>query len=154
PLALAALVTALTFGRVSHRIAPRVPLVIGLALVGVGELLRAHLGAGSDWLALAPGLAVRGVRVGLARPTVASAALAAVPVARSGMAAGAVNTMRQLGYALGIAILGGVTQAQIGAKLAGAGVSAPDAVAEQLIGGQAEGLLEVAGNGRLALDAG
>src|SRR4029079_6553106 len=37
-----------------------------------------------------------------------AAAMAAVPGPRAGMAAGAVNTFRQLGYALGVAVLGSV----------------------------------------------
>lgn len=41
-------------------------------------------------------------------PTVAGAALAAVPPERAGMGGGAVNTVRQLGYALGVAVAGTV----------------------------------------------
>jgi EmrB/QacA subfamily drug resistance transporter len=152
-LSLAVLVTALPLGRVLHRLSPRQPIAIGLALVGAGALLQAHLGAGSGWTALVPGLAVVGVGVGLVSPTLVSAALASVPIERSGMAAGAVNTMRQLGYALGIAVLGAITQAEIGAKLGAEGVAASGDVAEKLVGGQAQGVLATAGNGRAALDA-
>ncbi|MER7150835.1 MFS transporter, partial [Streptomyces lydicus] len=41
-------------------------------------------------------------------PVLVSAALGAAPPQRAGMASGAVNTFRQLGYALGIALLGTV----------------------------------------------
>jgi hypothetical protein len=41
-------------------------------------------------------------------PGIGGAALAAVPPERHGMAGGAVNTFRQLGYALGIAVYGTV----------------------------------------------
>ena len=51
---------------------------------------------------------VTGIGVGLATPTLASAAMDAVPPARAGMAAGAVNTARQLGLALGIGALGSI----------------------------------------------
>jgi hypothetical protein len=37
-----------------------------------------------------------------------AAAMAAVPRPRVGMAAGAVNTFRQFGYAVGVAVLGAV----------------------------------------------
>ncbi|MBS1882396.1 MAG: MFS transporter [Actinobacteria bacterium] len=153
PLSLSVLVTALGLGRVLHRIGPRLPITIGLALVGIGELLQAHLDSGSTWTALAPGLVVAGIGVGLVSPTLASAALSSVPLERSGMAAGAVNTMRQLGYALGIAVLGAVTQAQIGSKLGTEGVTASGDLAEMLIGGQAQSVLASAGKGRDALDA-
>ena len=153
PLSLAALVTALALGRVLHRVSPRLPIAIGLALVGAGALLQAHLGAGSGWAALAPGLAVAGVGVGLVSPTLASAALGSVPMERSGMAAGAVNTMRQLGFALGIAVLGAIAQAQIGAHLGAEDVAASGDLAERLIGGQAQQVLASAGSHRAALNA-
>jgi EmrB/QacA subfamily drug resistance transporter len=153
PLSLAVLVTAPALGRVLHRVPPRLPIAVGLALVGAGALLQARLGAGSGWAALLPGLVVAGVGVGLVSPTLVSAALAAVPHERSGMAAGAVNTMRQLGFALGIAALGAVTQAGIGAKLDAAAVPRSADLAEKVVGGQAQGVLASAGSGRAALDA-
>ncbi|HEY2716628.1 MAG TPA: MFS transporter [Solirubrobacterales bacterium] len=152
PLSLAAFVTALALGRVLHRVRPQLPIAIGLALVGSGALLQAHLGTGSDWTSLAPGLAVAGIGVGLVSPTLASAALASVPLERSGMAAGAVNTMRQLGFALGIAVLGAIAQAQIGAELGSEGAAASGDLAEKLIGGQSQAVLASAGSGRAALD--
>ncbi|HWH20750.1 MAG TPA: MFS transporter, partial [Solirubrobacterales bacterium] len=153
PLSLGALVTALALGRVLHRVGPRLPIAIGLALVGAGALLQAHLGAGSGWAALAPGLAVAGIGVGLVSPTLASAALGSVPLERSGMAAGAVNTMRQLGFALGIAVLGAIAQAQIGAHLGAEGVPASGDLAERVIGGQTQQVLAGAAGHRAALDA-
>jgi hypothetical protein len=50
-------------------------------------------------------------------PVLASAALAAVAPERSGMAAGAVNTARQLGFALGIAVFGSVFTSSIADQL-------------------------------------
>ena len=80
----------------------------GLLLVGIGGFCMAVLDAGSGWPALIPGLALVGVGTGLVSPGLGGAALAAVPPARAGMAGGAVNTFRQLGYALGVAVLGTV----------------------------------------------
>jgi hypothetical protein len=131
PLSLAALFTALALGRVLHRVSLRLPIATDLTLVGIGALPQAHLGSGSGWVALAPGLAIVGIGVGLVSPTLASAALGSVPLERSGMAAGAVNTMRQLGFALGIAALGAIAQAQIGAKLGAEEVAASGDGAEE-----------------------
>jgi hypothetical protein len=66
------------------------------------------LDAGSGASTLIPGLVLVGVGTGLVSPGIAGAALAAVPPERAGMAGGAVNTFRQLGYALGIAVFGTV----------------------------------------------
>ena len=51
-----------------------------------------------------------------------SAALAAVPRPRSGMASGAINTFRQIGYALGIAAFGSVFARHV----TGAVLASPD----------------------------
>jgi hypothetical protein len=51
-------------------------------------------------------------------PVLASAAMSAVDQERTGMAAGAVNTARQLGFALGIAVLGAVFSSSIAGHLA------------------------------------
>ena len=121
-----------------------------MALVGAGALLQAGLGAGSAWTHLAPGLIVAGIGVGLATPTLVSSAMSAVPVHSGGMAAGAVNTMRQLGYAFGIAVLGSVFAARVGHVVAHQG--GRPAVAQAISGGQAQRLLAVPAGQRDALD--
>nr|WP_307811194.1 MFS transporter [Streptomyces sp. 9-7] len=81
---------------------------------GSGSGFASSFGSGSDfgfasgWAVLVPGLVVSGVGIGMAMPVLVSAALGAAPPWRAGMASGAVNTFRQLGYALGIAVLGTV----------------------------------------------
>jgi EmrB/QacA subfamily drug resistance transporter len=108
PMSVTAFVVAGAGGRILHDASPRLVIGGGLLLIGAGAMAQAVLTAGSGWAAVLPGLAVTGAGVGLATPTLASAGMATVPVERSGMAAGAVNTFRQLGFALGIAVLGGL----------------------------------------------
>ncbi|WP_327067840.1 MFS transporter [Kitasatospora sp. NBC_01302] len=113
PLALASFAVSLATGKAVHRLAPQLPIGVGLLLIGGGTLLLGLVSAGSNWTALLPGLLVSGVGVGLATPQLMSTALASVPRERAGMASGAVNTGRQLGYALGIALLGTVFQDRV-----------------------------------------
>ena len=145
PLSLASLTVSLTVGRFLHTpTAQRWALSGGLALIGAGALLAAHLGAGSSWSGVLIGLLVNGIGVGLVAPTLASAALAAVPPQLGGMASGALNTMRQLGYALGIAGLGVILQSSIGHSLSGAGVTGSGTLAKAVAGGQSQGVLHAA----------
>ncbi|MFG2826536.1 MFS transporter [Streptomyces sp. NPDC048434] len=109
PMALMSLLVGALGGRLLQRMTPQLPVGIGLLLVGAGALLScALLKDDSGWAAPAPGLAVSGLGIGMAMPVLVSAALGAAPPQRAGMASGAVNTFRQLGYALGIAVLGTV----------------------------------------------
>jgi EmrB/QacA subfamily drug resistance transporter len=139
PLSLSAFVVSAAIGRFLHASNPRWIIGGGMALVGAGALPQAGLGAGSVWTHLVPGLIVAGIGVGLATPTLVSSAMSAVPVRSGGMAAGAVNTMRQLGYAFGIAVLGSVFSARVGHVVAHRG--GRPAVAQAISGGQAQRLL-------------
>jgi predicted MFS family arabinose efflux permease len=118
PLSALAFAVAGGAGRLLHGAPPRLVLGGGLALIAAGDLLQVGLGGGSDWPRILAGLAVIGVGVGAMSPVLASAAMAAVAPERSGMAAGAVNTARQLGLAIGIAILGSVFSSRIADQLA------------------------------------
>ncbi|GAA1615037.1 hypothetical protein GCM10009733_009120 [Nonomuraea maheshkhaliensis] len=110
PMALASLVTSVAASRLLPALTPRAALGGGLLLIGAGSFLQGLLGAESGWPALTPGLMTVGVGVWLAVPPLSAAAMAHAPAGRAGMAAGTVNTVRQLGYALGIAVLGIVYQ--------------------------------------------
>jgi EmrB/QacA subfamily drug resistance transporter len=110
PMAATAFVVALGTGRSLHRFTPQLPIGVGLLFIGTGTLLLTGVSADSDWSALLPGMLVTGTGVGLSTPTLMATALASVAPPRAGMASGALNTFRQLGYALGIAVLGTVFQ--------------------------------------------
>ncbi|MEV5753345.1 MFS transporter [Actinoallomurus sp. NPDC052308] len=136
PLALASFVVSAAGARLLHGVSPRLSIGIGLLLIGIGSGLQAVLDAGSSSTAIMPGLIVGGVGVGLAIPVLSAAVMSAVPPERGGMAGGALNTFRQLGYALGIAVLGIVFRGRIEHVLTGH-VADPHAMAGAASGGQA-----------------
>jgi predicted MFS family arabinose efflux permease len=113
PLTLFAFLVPLVTRNLVAKLPARVPLTIGLALVGVGLLLMRGVQPDSEWTTLLAGFMVAGFGVGLSNPTIASTALGVVPAARSGMASGINNTMRIAGVATGIAALGAVFQSKI-----------------------------------------
>jgi EmrB/QacA subfamily drug resistance transporter len=116
PLSLSAFVVAALAGRRLHHLPPRLTIGIGLLLIAAGDLLQAVVHAGSAASVLVPGLIVAGLGVGAAVPALAAAALASVPPQRAGMAGGAVNAFRQLGFTLGVAAFGAVFQSRLSAE--------------------------------------
>ncbi|GAA4831300.1 MFS transporter [Actinomycetospora corticicola] len=108
PLSIASFVVSAAAGRLLHGGSPARPVAGGLALIGFGVLLLGVVDAGSGPWALAPGLVVCGLGVGLATPVLVSATLAVLPPAKAGVGSAAVNTFRQLGLAVGLAVLGTV----------------------------------------------
>ncbi|WP_243076502.1 DHA2 family efflux MFS transporter permease subunit [Microbacterium sp. SS28] len=73
-----------------------------IGIVGVGFALAPD----ASWVPLVPALFVYGFGVGLATAQLTGVVLADVPVTEGGQASGTQSTSRQLGAALGIAILG------------------------------------------------
>ncbi len=109
PLAVASFITAAVAGRFTQRISPSLPVGAGLLAVAAGMvLLRTEMTTGAGANSLIIGLVVTGVGVGLATPVVVSAAVGTLPPHRMGMAGGVVNTFRQLGFTLGIAVFGAI----------------------------------------------
>jgi len=90
---------------------------LGLLLVACGLAGMLVVGVDSSWAALLPGLLVTSVGTGLFNPTGSELALNALPDEQSGLAAGANDTFRQTGVAVGIAALGTLVPA--GAALGG-----------------------------------
>ncbi len=140
PLAASAFVVAALAGRLTHRLPVRFPVGLGLLLTGAGTLAQGVLHADSHFAALIPGLVIAGVGVGLCNPTLSQAALESVPPHRAGMAGGAMNTFRQLGYALGVAVFGTIAASRMGRSLTGSAPQ-PHRTAQALAGGAARELL-------------
>ncbi len=138
PLSLGAFVTSASIGRFLHKSAPGPIIGGGMLLISLGAFISLALVHGAaSWPALVPGYLAVGIGVGLAMPTLSSAGMAAVPVQRGGMAAGAVNTARQLGYAFGIALLGSVFAARARSSFENHASDRAAELARELAGGQA-----------------
>ena len=103
--ALTFLVTLLT-PRAAARFGPRVPMAIGQCLMAVGLLsLCLAVQSAPTWLVSLLTLPV-GLGSALAIPTMTALLMGSVPAARAGTASGVLNTCRQLGGALGVAVFG------------------------------------------------
>jgi hypothetical protein len=130
PLTIFAFLVPLATRNLVARIPARVPLTIGLTLVGIGLLLMRGAQPDSSWTTLLAGFMVSGFGIGLSNPSIASSALGVVPPARSGMASGINNTMRIAGVATGIAALGAVFQSKITSELVTLLPNAPSGFAD------------------------
>jgi len=132
PLALVSFVVSAMAGRMSERVPLRGALIAGMLITAAGMLmLRAGVSVDATWLALFPGLAVTGIGVGLANPLTTFAHLGVLPPAQGGLASALNNTARQIGLAIGIAVLGALLEA--GLDGGGGGQAFADGVGELLL---------------------
>jgi EmrB/QacA subfamily drug resistance transporter len=115
PMSLMLMVVAPVSGRLSDRIGARWILTTGLTLVTVGILLMtSQVSTTTNWRTLLPGLLVTGTGMGMTFAPMTAAAMSQVPPRISGSASGILNTSRNVGQLLGIAVLGSVLQSRLG----------------------------------------
>jgi EmrB/QacA subfamily drug resistance transporter len=104
-LPAAALVLAPIGGRLVDRIGPRWPAVAGAALSAAGLVALGHLARTAPPSQVVWRAALVGAGLGLSLPALTAAGMSVVPGGLRGAGAGMLNTARQLGFLLGVAIL-------------------------------------------------
>ncbi len=127
PMAIALILASALTGPWVARVGPRIPMTVGCLLAGVGILLTDHvLGPHTDFSTLGWVLPIAGAGFGMALVPVTSTPLTVVRPERSGMAASATNTSREMGAVFGVAVLGAIVNAkltgQLGARLKAIGI--------------------------------
>jgi DHA2 family methylenomycin A resistance protein-like MFS transporter len=108
PLTIPTAVNPVFTGRLVGRIGPRRPATIGLVLMGVGALVQTPF-TGDSGLAPAAtviGLLVFGSGISFTLPALVAGVAGTVPPELAGIGAGTLNSARQVGASLGVAVLG------------------------------------------------
>jgi EmrB/QacA subfamily drug resistance transporter len=127
PMAAGLILASALTGPWVARVGPRIPMTVGCLLAGVGIFVTDHvLGPHVDFTTLGWVLPIAGVGFGMALVPVTSTPLTVVKPERSGMAASATNTSREMGAVFGVAILGAIVNAkltgQLGSRLKAIGI--------------------------------
>ncbi len=87
----------------------RLAIIAGSLAVVVSALYLLRLDAGSTYIdGLLPAFLIRGLGIGIVMTTTSLAVMSAVPIAKSGLASGMLTMARQIGTAMGVAVLGAV----------------------------------------------
>jgi EmrB/QacA subfamily drug resistance transporter len=100
-----ALIVAPNAGRLNDRIGPRFPAAAGAACFAIGLALLAQLGGDTQLWDVMWRVAFIGVGMGLAMPTLSAASMASLPPQVRGVGSGSPNTLRQVGFTVGVALL-------------------------------------------------
>jgi EmrB/QacA subfamily drug resistance transporter len=127
PMATLMILASAFSGRWVARVGPGLPMTIGCVAAGTGILLTtAFLNAQSGIELFGWSLAVAGAGLGVVMVAVTTSVLGVVPAVRSGMAASAVNTSRELGAVAGVAVLGSIVNGLLVTNLTRQLASIPD----------------------------
>jgi EmrB/QacA subfamily drug resistance transporter len=119
PMAVGMVLVSVLTGYWVARSGPRWPMTLGCLLAGAGLLLTdAVVSPDIPYLKLSAALTVAGIGFGMVVVPMTAAALSAIPAERSGLAASATNTSRELGAVFGVAVLGALVNARLTGDLA------------------------------------
>ena len=100
-------------GGLSRRFGPKYVITVGLALEALGIWLYVlAFSRGTTFVDLLPGLILHGIGIGFATSQLTNVVLSDIPPAKAGSASGAAGMVRQVGTALGIALIGAIFVSQ------------------------------------------
>jgi EmrB/QacA subfamily drug resistance transporter len=108
PLAAAMIVTSRLAPRLTARHGPKTMCGAGLALIGAGLVVVAQVGTHSPYWLMVAGLVVLGVGMGAAMTPATSAITESLPQAQQGVGSALNDLSREVGGALGIAVIGSI----------------------------------------------
>ncbi|HEY3881584.1 MAG TPA: MFS transporter [Trebonia sp.] len=118
PMTAAMIAGSLAAGYWTGRAGPRWPITAGCAAFAAGLLIASPLiTQHPSYVPLSLALALAGAGIGITVVPVTAAVLNAVPPERSGMAASAANTSREIGAVAGTSILGALVFSRLSATL-------------------------------------
>ena len=95
-------------GKLSDKVGSRWLIAAGMTTVGLCCLELSTVAVGSTFWRLLPGFILGGLGMSFVMTPMSAAVMGAAPVDKAGVASGVLNTFRQVGVALGIAIMGAI----------------------------------------------
>jgi EmrB/QacA subfamily drug resistance transporter len=111
PMTVLIILVAPIAGKYSDRVGSRWLMGAGMLLLSASLLIFSRLDAGSDFWDILPGLLVGGFGMAIVMTPTTAAAMGSVPVDKAGVGSAVLNSMRQVGGSLGIAVMGAIVAA-------------------------------------------
>ncbi len=132
PYAGTMMVVAPLSSRVVERFGSKATIAVGLGLAGIALVVFGGLTVDSDYGDIVWRFMILAAGMGLVMAPATDSVMGSLPLAKAGVGSAVNDTTRQVGGALGVAIIGSVVSSVYGSKIADffAGTSAPDAAVE------------------------
>lgn len=143
PAGVMAFVGGFLGGQLSRRFGPKYVITVGLAFEATGIFLYvAAFSSSTTFWSLLPGLLLHGIGIGFATSQLTNVVLSDIPPQKAGSASGASGMVRQVGTALGIALIGAIFVSQAAGNvrteldaIAGLPVEVREQIVESVTGG-------------------
>jgi EmrB/QacA subfamily drug resistance transporter len=153
PVAVTMFVVAPASAKLVERLGTKLVVGTGMAVVSLGLVLTSRIEVADGYGSIATAMVVLALGMALVMAPATEAIMGSLPAAKAGVGSAVNDTTREVGGALGVAVLGSVLSSTYGSRVAGALEGSPlpvevRSVVEESLGGA----LAVAG--RLGGDAG
>jgi len=106
-------------GRLTSNVGSKPVMMAGMSLGAVGMLSLLTVDPSSSYATIGPRMLLVGVGMALSMPSTTAAVMNSVPPARAGMGSATLNTGRQVGSVVGVALLGALVSAALRSALNG-----------------------------------
>jgi EmrB/QacA subfamily drug resistance transporter len=116
PMTILIILIAPIAGRATDRIGSRWLMTVGMTLIGGQLLYLSTISVDTSYWDILPALLVGGVGMALTMTPSAAAAIRSVPVDKSGVGSAVLNSFRQVGGSIGIAVMGAIVAHEIGGR--------------------------------------
>ncbi len=130
PIAFTMMVGSPLASKLVEKFGKRKVVSAGMLIVSAGTLMLSTIGIDSSYLSLVLGMIVLAFGMSIAMSPTTDLLMSSVPRNRAGMGSAMNDTTRELGGALGIAVLGSLLASQYGTKIASAVSNLPAAAKE------------------------
>ncbi|HVT67795.1 MAG TPA: MFS transporter, partial [Trebonia sp.] len=117
PMALCLALAAVVSPQVTNRIGGNRTVALAMAVMAVGLVLFAGIGASATFTSLLPGFIVFGLGAGLLNVPLTNAVLEGAPAGQAGVASALLNASREVAGLLGVTVIGAILRAREGASL-------------------------------------
>jgi MFS family permease len=116
PMTILIILVAPIAGKTSDRVGSRGLMTVGMLLVAGQLVLFSRLGEDATFWNLLPALLIGGAGMALTMTPSAAAATRSVPVEKAGVGSAVLNSARQVGGTMGIAVIGAIMAAEAGGE--------------------------------------
>jgi EmrB/QacA subfamily drug resistance transporter len=117
PWTLLIILIAPQAGRLSDRIGPRPLVASGMVVLAGSLFVFSRLGVNTTFWGLLPGMLLGGVGMSIAMAPTTAAAMSSVRADKAGVGSAVLNSMRQVGGSLGIAVMGAIVASGVSSSL-------------------------------------
>jgi MFS family permease len=154
PFAIVMMITAPSSARLAERIGTKTTVAAGLAITAVGLVITSRLQVDSGYGLLVVAFAVMALGMAMTMPSSTASILSSLPMGKQGVGSAVNDTTRELGGALGVAVLGSIFATRYTSSLGSLSQlpKAAQAAARSSVGGAIEVAQKIGGPAGAALE--